>query len=171
MPLNSMPLNRLTLSSVRQCRMILGRMTLMVYHDQLTVLLNVILLNAIVLNVTTLHVTLLYVTLLNVTLLNASKLNGILLSFIMFNIIRLSVIMLNAIQYVLKPNMCFNYITRKGKIETILLLFCGLYYKPMMILNDDSRVIIKLETSLTDDAIVVIYDHHMFIAQATDCFS
>ncbi len=45
----------------------------------------------------------------------------------------------------------------------------GLYYKPMTIVNDDSRVINKLEASLTDDAGVVIYDHHMFIVQATDC--
>ncbi len=54
----------------------------------------------------------------------------------------------------------------------ILLLFtlfepCGLYYKPMMIVNDDSRVINKLETSLTDDARVIIYNRHMFIVQAT----
>jgi hypothetical protein len=47
----------------------------------------------------------------------------------------------------------------------------GQYYKPMMILNDDSRVVNKLETSLTDDARVVIYDHHMFIVQATVAFS
>ena len=40
----------------------------------------------------------------------------------------------------------------------------------MTIVNDDSRVITKLETSLTDDARVVIYDHHMFIAQATGLF-
>ncbi len=38
----------------------------------------------------------------------------------------------------------------------------------MMIVNDDSRVVNKLETSLTDDARVVIYDHHMFIVQATN---
>jgi hypothetical protein len=44
---------------------------------------------------------------------------------------------------------------------------CGLYYKPMTSVNDDSRVMSKLETSLTDDARVVIYDHHMFIVQAT----
>jgi hypothetical protein len=44
---------------------------------------------------------------------------------------------------------------------------CGLYYKPMMVLNDDSRIINKLEASLTDDARVVIYDRHMFIVQAT----
>jgi hypothetical protein len=37
----------------------------------------------------------------------------------------------------------------------------------MMIVNDDSVVINKLETSLTDDARVVIYDHQMFIVQAT----
>jgi hypothetical protein len=44
----------------------------------------------------------------------------------------------------------------------------GLYYKPIMIINDDSRVINKLETSLTDNNRVVIYDRHMFIVQATD---
>ncbi len=38
----------------------------------------------------------------------------------------------------------------------------------MMIVNDDSMVIAKLETSLTDDARVIIYDHQMFIVQATD---
>jgi hypothetical protein len=37
----------------------------------------------------------------------------------------------------------------------------------MTIVNDDSRVITKFETSLTDDAGVLIYDHHMFIVQAT----
>jgi hypothetical protein len=37
----------------------------------------------------------------------------------------------------------------------------------MTIVNDDSRVINKLEASLTDDVRVVIYDHHMFIVQAT----
>ncbi len=42
------------------------------------------------------------------------------------------------------------------------------YYKPMTIVNDESRVVNKLEASLTDDARVVIYDHHMFIVQATD---
>ena len=43
----------------------------------------------------------------------------------------------------------------------------GLYYKPMMIVNDDSRVINKLEATLTDNARVIIYDCHMFIVQAT----
>ncbi len=37
----------------------------------------------------------------------------------------------------------------------------------MMIVNDDSRVVNKLEVSLTDDARVVFYDCHMFIVQAT----
>ncbi len=36
----------------------------------------------------------------------------------------------------------------------------------MTIVNDNSRVVTKLETSLTDDARVVIYDSHMFIVQA-----
>jgi hypothetical protein len=38
----------------------------------------------------------------------------------------------------------------------------------MTIINDSSRVINKLETSLTDDSRVVIYDRHMFIVQATE---
>ncbi len=48
--------------------------------------------------------------------------------------------------------------------------FCdiiSLYYKPITIINDNSSVINKLETSLIDDARVVIYDRHMFIVQAT----
>jgi hypothetical protein len=36
----------------------------------------------------------------------------------------------------------------------------------MTIRNDDSRVVNKLEASLTDDARVIIYDCHMFIVQA-----
>jgi hypothetical protein len=36
-----------------------------------------------------------------------------------------------------------------------------------MIVNDYSSIINKLETSLIDEAIVIIYDHHMFIAQVT----
>ncbi len=44
----------------------------------------------------------------------------------------------------------------------------GLYYKPMTIINEDSRVIHKLEASLIDDARDVIYDCHMFIIQSTD---
>ncbi len=43
---------------------------------------------------------------------------------------------------------------------------CGLYYKPMTIVNHDSRVVFKLKASLTDDARVVIYNCHMFIVQA-----
>jgi len=38
-------------------------------------------------------------------------------------------------------------------------MLSGLYYKHITIVNDDSRVINKLETSLTDDARVIIYDH------------
>jgi hypothetical protein len=37
----------------------------------------------------------------------------------------------------------------------------------MTIVNDNSRVITKLETSLIDDARVFFYDCHMFIVQAT----
>jgi hypothetical protein len=34
----------------------------------------------------------------------------------------------------------------------------GLYFKPITIVNDDSRVINKLEASLTGDARVIIYE-------------
>jgi hypothetical protein len=39
--------------------------------------------------------------------------------------------------------------------------------------NDNSSIVDKLETSLIDDARVIIYDCHMFIVQATesDAFS
>jgi hypothetical protein len=50
----------------------------------------------------------------------------------------------------------------------VLRLFSsGLHYKPITIVNDGSRVVSKLETSLTEDARVIIYDRHMFIVQAT----
>ncbi len=45
---------------------------------------------------------------------------------------------------------------------------CGLYYKPITIINDEPSIINKLETSLIDNARVVIYDRHMFIVQATE---
>jgi hypothetical protein len=47
----------------------------------------------------------------------------------------------------------------------------GLYYKPITIINDDSSIVNKFETSLIDDARVVIYDHHMFIILATNVTS
>ncbi len=40
----------------------------------------------------------------------------------------------------------------------------------MTIVNDDSRVVNKLEAALTDNARVVIYDRQMFIVQATEHF-
>jgi hypothetical protein len=43
----------------------------------------------------------------------------------------------------------------------------GLYYKHMTIVNDNSSVISKWSSKLIDDARGVIYDHHMFIIQAT----
>ncbi len=45
---------------------------------------------------------------------------------------------------------------------------CGPYYKPITIVNYDSRVINKFWISLTDDARVVIYDRHMFLVEATE---
>ncbi len=42
-----------------------------------------------------------------------------------------------------------------------------MYYKPITIVNDDSGIVKKLETSLIDDARVIIGDRHMVILQAT----
>ncbi len=53
-------------------------------------------------------------------------------------------------------------------IFNLTLHISDLCYKPMTIVNDDSRVINKLEALLTDNARVIIYDCHMFIVQATD---
>ncbi len=45
----------------------------------------------------------------------------------------------------------------------------SLYYKPITIVNGDSSVINKFETSLTDDARVILYNCHVFIKiQATE---
>ena len=38
----------------------------------------------------------------------------------------------------------------------------------MTIINDDTRIVNKLDASLTDDARVIIYNCHMFIVQATE---
>ncbi len=40
----------------------------------------------------------------------------------------------------------------------------------MTIVNDDSRVVNKLEVSITDDDRVVIYDCHMFKVQAKEAW-
>jgi hypothetical protein len=37
----------------------------------------------------------------------------------------------------------------------------------MTIVNDDARIVNKLDASLTDDSRVIIYDCHMFIVEAT----
>jgi hypothetical protein len=44
---------------------------------------------------------------------------------------------------------------------------CGLHYKQMMIVNDDSSIVIKWNSKLIDAARGVIYDCHMFIVQAS----
>ncbi len=44
---------------------------------------------------------------------------------------------------------------------------CGLYYKHTTIINYASSIVNKLKALLTGDAIVVIYNSHVFIVQAT----
>jgi hypothetical protein len=45
---------------------------------------------------------------------------------------------------------------------------CGLFYKHMPIVKDDSSIVSKWSSKLIDNARVIIYDHHMFIVQATN---
>jgi hypothetical protein len=47
-------------------------------------------------------------------------------------------------------------------------MISGLYYKHITIVNDDTSVMNKFESSLTGKTRVVIYHRHMFIVQATD---
>ncbi len=44
----------------------------------------------------------------------------------------------------------------------------GLYYNHVTIVNYASSGVNQLRASLNDDTRVIIYDHHMFIVQATD---
>jgi len=48
-----------------------------------------------------------------------------------------------------------------------MILTSGLYYKHVTIVNYASSGVKKLKASLNDDTRVVIYNRHMFIAQAT----
>ncbi len=56
------------------------------------------------------------------------------------------------------------------KIELKILEICGLYYKHVMIVNDDSSIVSKWGFKLIDDPRVIIYDRHRFIIQATGKF-
>ncbi len=61
-----------------------------------------------------------------------------------------------------------NWSQKTHKEKELLYILTGcLFYKPITIVNDDSSIVNKLETSLIDDARVIIYDCHMFIVQAT----
>jgi hypothetical protein len=44
---------------------------------------------------------------------------------------------------------------------------CGLYYKHVMIVNDNSSIISKQSFKLIDNPRVIIYDRHRFILPAT----
>ncbi len=68
-----------------------------------------------------------------------------------------------------------------NEIETLMLLkwhlnlssknlfcTCGLFYKHVTIVNDNSSVISKYSFKLSDDPRVVIYDGHRFIIQVID---
>ncbi len=50
-------------------------------------------------------------------------------------------------------------------------VICGLYYKHITIINDNSSVFNKWQVSLTDNTRVIIYNRNMFIIQATVYFN
>jgi len=52
------------------------------------------------------------------------------------------------------------------KFDPLDSVISSLYYKTITFGNDDSSIVNKLETSVIEDARVVIYDCHMFIVQA-----
>ncbi len=54
-----------------------------------------------------------------------------------------------------------------GVVNRGISLFCGLYYKHVMIVNDASSGVIKWSFKLIDAARDIIYKGHMFIVQAT----
>ncbi len=54
-----------------------------------------------------------------------------------------------------------------GKEKIYNIDTCGLYYKHVTIVNDNSSVINKGSLKLIDNARVVIYDLNRFIIQAT----
>ncbi len=58
-------------------------------------------------------------------------------------------------------------LSRNGYTNSYITTPSGLYYEHTTIVNDDTSSINKFETSLTDDARVIIYDRHMFILHAT----
>ena len=68
--------------------------------------------------------------------------------------------------------MCFRIGPIKVKVgdEFKFKANCSLYYKHITIVNDDTSIVNKLETSLIDDARVIIYDRYMYIVQTTDLY-
>ncbi len=63
-----------------------------------------------------------------------------------------------------KPNL-FEHLTKQLKaLWTTERGTSGLYYKHITFVNYDSSIINKYGALNTDDARVVIYDRHMFIA-------
>jgi hypothetical protein len=68
----------------------------------------------------------------------------------------------------LQASPAYSNVCGQEQERTLKWSTCGLYYKHTMIVNDTSNIINKLEALHTDDARVIIYDHHVFIKQATE---
>jgi hypothetical protein len=64
------------------------------------------------------------------------------------------------------------FILRKNDDSNLMFVgkSSGLYYKHIMIVNDDFSVLNKWQVSLIDKARVIIYDNNMFIIQATGAY-
>jgi hypothetical protein len=66
--------------------------------------------------------------------------------------------------------LSYQQLSNKQKLQNMSkthFAICGLYYKHVTILNYYSSIINKFRGSHTDGTRVIIYDHHMFMGQAT----
>ncbi len=63
---------------------------------------------------------------------------------------------------------CFIHELMTYSAEWLERVSSGLYYKHVTIINYASSSVNQLRASLNDDTRVIIYDHQMFIVQATD---
>ncbi len=89
-------------------------------------------------------------------------------------VINISYVVIRSKVFISKVIRSIVVVSIYSKIKKKKLFICflssGLNYKHITIINYDYSLVNKFGTSLTDDAIVNIYNCHMFIVQATgDC--
>jgi hypothetical protein len=74
----------------------------------------------------------------------------------------------SAVTFVLLTMHLTTFIVQASLMVVIIWLqYSGLYFIHVTIVNDDCSIVSKFSFKLNDDPIVIIYDHHRFIIQAT----